>query len=166
MNTPLTFHVRGSVPKDIAHADDEYFDVGLVETNSAAVEGVAQFKNMLGPGEAFDFANVSAGHYSIRLTGPYKKLPRQVDLWSGPCPRPSYLLASRELVVRDSDLRDVTMEPVSYTHLADVVMKSFLTMSALSNSFLSRLFLSLKKSFLFRLFRLFACSALTTTARS
>ena len=112
MNTPLTFHVRGSVPKDIAHADDEYFDVGLVETNSAAVEGVAQFKNMLGPGEAFDFANVSAGHYSIRLTGPYKKLPRQVDLWSGPCPRPSYLLASRELVVRDSDLRDVTMEPI------------------------------------------------------
>jgi hypothetical protein len=115
MQTSLMFHVRGTVPKDIAHADEEYFDVGLVETNSTAVEGVAQFKSMLGPGEAFDFANVSAGHYSIRLTGPYKKPPRQdvpfVDIVSDPCP-PSHLLASRELVVHDSDLRDVTMERI------------------------------------------------------
>jgi hypothetical protein len=46
----------------------------------------------------------------------YKKLRRQdvpfVDIGSGPCPRPSHLLASRELVVHDSDLRDVTMEPI------------------------------------------------------
>jgi Carboxypeptidase regulatory-like domain len=113
MHTPLLFHVRGSVPKDIAHADEEYFDVSLVETNSAAVDGLAQFKNMLVPGEAFDFADVSAGHYSIRITGPYKKLPNQmVATWSGRCPQPRYLLASRALVVHDSDLTDVTMEPI------------------------------------------------------
>jgi hypothetical protein len=116
MHAGTTFHVRGNVPKEIAQAEGEYFDITLVETNAAGMEGVALFKHMLAPGEAFDFADVSAGHYSIRLTGPYKKLPRQdvpfVDVGSGPCPRPSYLLASRELAVHDSDLRDVTMEPI------------------------------------------------------
>jgi len=116
MHAGTTFHVRGNVPKEIAQAEGEYFDITLVETNAAGIEGVALFKHMLAPGEAFDFADVSAGHYSIRLTGPYKKLPRQdvpfVDVGSGPCPRPSYLLASRELAVHDSDLRDVTMEPI------------------------------------------------------
>jgi hypothetical protein len=116
MHAGTTFHVRGNVPKEIAQAEGEYFDITLVETNAAGIEGVALFKHMLAPGEAFDFADVSAGHYSIRLTGPYKKLPRQdvpfVDVGSGPCSRPSYLLASRELAVHDSDLRDVTMEPI------------------------------------------------------
>jgi hypothetical protein len=116
MHAPATFHVRGRIPKDTGHADGEYFDVSLVETNSAGVEGITQLKNMLGAGEAFDFARVSAGHYSIRLTGPYKKPSPQdgrfVIMTSGPCAAPSLFLASRELVVRESDLNDVTMEPI------------------------------------------------------
>jgi len=117
MHTAGTFHVRGKVPKDIAHSDGEYFDIALVETNSAGGEGITQAKNMLGPGDVFDFANVSAGHYSIRLTGPYRKPPGQdvtfVDMRSGPCPFASHLVASRQLAVRDGDLNDVTVEPIS-----------------------------------------------------
>jgi hypothetical protein len=117
MRRATMFHVRGAVPRDIAPAEEQYFVVNLIETNSAAVEGITQFKSMLAPGDAFDFANVSPGHYSIQLNGPFKKPPSPdvliSDTGHGPCPMPSYLLASRELVVRDGDLNDVTMKPIS-----------------------------------------------------
>jgi len=117
VRTATKFHVRGKIPGGMAHAADEYFAVYLVETNSAGVEGITQFKNMPGPGDAFDFANVNAGHYSIRLSGPFKK-PTERDgtfVWSGPvsaCAFPSNLLASQELAVRDGDVNDVSMKPV------------------------------------------------------
>jgi hypothetical protein len=118
MHTPGEFHVRSKVPMNMAHAEGEYFDIDVVETNSTGAEGVTQTKHMIGPGEGFDFAHVSSGHYSLRLRGPYRK-PLDGDgpvvniiNTSGPwCPASS-LIASRELVVGDGDLNDVTMEPI------------------------------------------------------
>lgn len=115
MHTASTFHVRGRVPTEIAHAEEEYFDINLVETNAAGLEGIIQTIDMLGPGDAFDFAHVRSGHYSIRLTGPFRKPQSQavsfVEIHLG-CPAPNYLIASQEVAVRDADRNDVALETI------------------------------------------------------
>jgi hypothetical protein len=120
MRSAATFHVRGVVPRDIAHTDGDYFDVHLVETNSTGVEGATHIKSALAPGDIFDFDDVRAGHYEIRLVGPYGK-PQDfplIDIRSGPCSSASHLVASRQLAVSGGDLNDVTMVPIAPVSVA------------------------------------------------
>lgn len=114
VQTPKTFHVRGTVPRDLAHGQDEFFTVELVETSAAGVEGLAQSKNLLAPGAAFDFADVTSGRFRLHLRGPYRK-PREGSVieWSGPsCAFASRFAASGEIRVRDADLNDVTLDVI------------------------------------------------------
>ncbi len=55
MHAPATFHVRGRVPKDIGHADGEYFDVSLVETNSSWSRGHNPTQEYARCGRSFRF---------------------------------------------------------------------------------------------------------------
>jgi hypothetical protein len=115
MRIASTFHVRGRVPKDVAHREEEYFNVNLIETNAAGLEGITQTKDMFGPGDAFDFPGVRSGHYSIRLTGPFRK-PESPAPWVNthfaPCSTPNYLIASQTVAVSDTDLNDVALDPI------------------------------------------------------
>ena len=103
LRTSLGFHVRGKVPEPIPHAADESFEVDLMETNRAGVEHWSGMQSEVQPGGSFDFANVHAGRYRLRLSGPYRK-SNGMAVFSGPC-RPSHdVLAYRDIVAGDGDL--------------------------------------------------------------
>ncbi|HZR59318.1 MAG TPA: hypothetical protein VFA74_20795 [Terriglobales bacterium] len=104
------FHIRGTVPQNLPHKDEEAFDISLAETNADGAKRWSGVQTKLQPGDHFDFPGVHSGSYIARLTGPYKPSNGQ-GFFSGPCGPPSpRLVSAQNVTVKGRDVDDLIVD--------------------------------------------------------
>ena len=112
-----TFHIRGTLPRNLPHKNGEVFNIALTETNAQGAERWSGVQTELQPEGHFDFAGVHSGSYILHLTAPYKPSNAPV-VFSGPCgpPSPSFL-SSQRVTVKDHDVDDLAIDSDSQATL-------------------------------------------------